>query len=139
MVVRQGRTITIEEDANERVDEKVTASLLDMGHLLLSAATNILTDIAFIKLKILQGLFAHPDCLMSKKNDNNQCISQLCNYTEQRPKIYIDNYGSCITNQQYLSPDRVIVDTVHGPVVGEILEDYDIRDHVNFEFTQISF
>ena len=56
MVVRQGRTITIddEDDANDRVDEKMTASLLDMGHLLLSAATNILTDIAFIKLKILQ-------------------------------------------------------------------------------------
>ena len=84
---------------SERVDEKVAHGLLDMGAQILSAATNILTDIAFIKLKILQGLFSHPDCLKSPKNDNNQCISKLCNYTEQRPKIYMDNLGVCITSQ----------------------------------------
>ena len=86
-------------EASERVDERVTASLLDMGAHLLSAATNILTDIAFIKLKILQGLFSHPDCWVTPKNDNNQCISKLCNYTEQAPKVYMDNFGVCITNQ----------------------------------------
>ena len=86
-------------EASERVDERVTASLLDMGAHLLSAATNILTDIAFIKIKILQGLFSHPDCWVTPKNDNNQCISKLCNYTEQAPKVYMDNFGVCITNQ----------------------------------------
>lgn len=84
---------------SERVDEKVAASLLDMGASLLSAATNILTDIAFIKLKILQGLFSRPDCWVNRKNDDNQCISKLCNYTEQKPKVYMDNFGVCISNQ----------------------------------------
>ena len=97
----QARTVAPpgESEASERVDERVTASLLDMGAHLLSAATNILTDIAFIKLKILQGLFSHPDCWVTPKNDNNQCISKLCNYTEQAPKVYMDNFGVCITNQ----------------------------------------
>ena len=90
---------SVTPEVSERVDEKVAHSLLDMGAQILSAATNILTDIAFIKLKILQGLFSHPDCLKSPKNDNNQCISKLCNYTEQRPKIYMDNLGVCITSQ----------------------------------------
>ena len=87
------------EQVSERVDEKVAASLLDMGASLLSAATNILTDIAFIKLKILQGLFSRPDCWVNRKNDDNQCISKLCNYTEQKPKVYMDNFGVCISNQ----------------------------------------
>ena len=29
--------------------------------------------------------------------------------------------------QEYLSPDKVIVDTVHGPVIGQLQEDYDVR------------
>ena len=87
------------ERVSERVDERVAASLLDMGASLVSAATNILTDIAFIKLKILQGLFSRPDCWLTRKNDDNQCISKLCNYTEQKPKVYKDNFGVCISNQ----------------------------------------
>ena len=97
---REGRSFDGEPVTSEviesRIDERVTASLLDMGAQLLSAATNILTDIAFIKLKILQGFFSHPDCWLTPKNDNNQCISKLCNYTEYRPKVYMDYNGVCI-------------------------------------------
>ena len=82
-------------EVKERIDDNVAHGILDMGAQILSAATNILTDIAFIKIKILQGLFSNPDCWVSPKNDNNGCISKLCNDTEQRPKIYIDNFGDC--------------------------------------------
>ena len=98
--VPESRRLAPSEVVSERVDEMVAASLLDMGASLLSAATNILTDIAFIKLKILQGLFSRPDCQrVNRKNDDNQCISKLCNYTEQKPKVYMDNFGVCISNQ----------------------------------------
>ena len=83
----------------ERIDDNVAHGIfhitLDLGAQILSAATNILTDIAFIKIKILQGFFSNPDCWESPKNDNNGCISKLCNDTEQRQKIYIDNFGQC--------------------------------------------
>ena len=83
----------------ERIDDNVAHGIfhitLDLGAQMLSAATNILTDIAFIKIKILQGFFSNPDCWESPKNDNNGCISKLCNDTEQRQKIYIDNFGQC--------------------------------------------
>ena len=84
----------------DRIDDDVAHGIfhitLDWGGQILSAATNILTDIAFIKIKILQGLFSNPDCWESAKNDKNGCISQLCNDTEQRQKIYIDNFGQCL-------------------------------------------
>ena len=87
-------------EAKERIDDNVAHGIfhitLDLGAQILSAATNILTDIAFIKIKILQGFFSNPDCWESPKNDNNGCISKLCNDTEQRQKIYIDNFGQCI-------------------------------------------
>merc|ERR1712012_515633 len=39
----------------------------------------------------------------------------------------MDYNGVCITNQEYLSPDKMIVDTVHGPVIGQSMEEYDVR------------
>ena len=83
-----------------RIDDDVANGILEMFSSLLSTATNILTDIAFIKIKILQGLFSNPDCWVTAKNDNNGCISQLCNDTEQRQNIYMDNFGSCSGDQE---------------------------------------
>ena len=96
--VRTGRKT--QSRVKERIDDNVAHGIfhitLDLGAQILSAATNILTDIAFIKIKILQGFFSNPDCWESPKNDNNGCISKLCNDTEQRQKIYIDNFGQCL-------------------------------------------
>ena len=82
-------------------------ALIDLGQIL-AVATNILTDIAFIKLKLLQGLFSTPNCWLTNKNDDNQCISKLCNYTEQPPKLYTDAAsGVCTGSEDFLSPDKV--------------------------------
>jgi len=101
--------------------------LIEMGAHLLTVATNILTDIAFVKIRLLQGLFSRPDCWISPRNNDNQCISKLCNYTEQRPKIYYDFRGECTGSEDFIARDKVIVDTVNGPVIGKIEEDYDFR------------
>jgi len=112
---------------SERVDEHEHQGLLEMGAHLLTVATNILTDIAFVKIRLLQGLFSRPDCWISPRNNDNGCISQLCNYTEQRPKIYYDFRGECTGSEDFIASDKVIVDTVNGPVIGQIEEDYDFR------------
>ena len=99
---RKSRNLEIRYEksaANSRIDDDVAHGVLDMFANLLSAATNILTDIAFIKIKILQGLFSHPDCWVTPKNDNNGCISKLCNDTDQEQKSYRHNVGICSNDQ----------------------------------------
>jgi len=111
---------------SDRVDEH-GQGLIEMGAHLLTVATNILTDIAFVKIRLLQGLFSRPDCWISPRNNDNECISKLCNYTEQQPKIYYDYRGECTGSEDFLASDKVIVDTVNGPVIGKVEEDYDFR------------
>jgi len=107
--------------------EDPNQGLIEMGTHLLTVATNILTDIAYVKIRLLQGLFSTPDCWVNPKNNDNGCISQLCNYTEQQPKIYSDYRGECTGSEDFTAPDKVIVDTANGPVIGQVEDDYDFR------------
>ena len=77
----------------------------------------MLADIAFLKLRLLQGLFSRPDCWSSWRNDDNSCISQLCNTTGLGPpRRQGRELGAC--GEEPLGPGLVLVDTVHGPVIG---------------------
>ena len=43
--------------------------------------SRLLADIAFVKLRLLQGLFSRPDCWSSWRNNDNSCISLVLNCT----------------------------------------------------------
>jgi len=110
--------------------------LLHLGSSLLGMGTRLLVDIAFLKLRLLQGLFSRPDCWSSWRNNDNSCISQLCNTTEPVVRRQTQLPGVC--DENVLGYDRVLVDTIYGPVVGKMDSELDPRFQQRVEWTSFT-
>ena len=66
--------------------------------------SRLLVDIAFLKLRLLQGLFSRPDCWSSWRNNDNSCISQV-GHTHLLV-IYLPTPPSSATQQSQWSDAR---------------------------------
>jgi len=119
-----------------RVGKEEAEGLLELGSSLLGMGTRLLVDIAFLKLRLLQGLFSRPDCWSSWRNNDNSCISQLCNTTEPLVRRQTQLPGVC--DETILGLDRVLVDTVYGPVVGKKDSETDPRFQERVEWTSFT-
>ncbi|XP_023321978.1 liver carboxylesterase 1 isoform X2 [Eurytemora carolleeae] len=90
------------------------STFLGFGANILVSGSRMISDIAFVKLRLLQGLFSTPDCSNEDVNEVG-CISAYCLLPDDERRKYSDE-DSCKLD---LEETDFLISTALGPVIGK--------------------